>query len=60
MPRISARVVPAAAVGGAEDQCVVTLLAYRTSEMTAERWQRLEATHDVEIHLLKARIEGAA
>jgi hypothetical protein len=59
VPRISARVIPGAAVGRAPDQCVVALLAYRTEEMTAERWSRLEQTHDAEVLLLKARIEGA-
>jgi hypothetical protein len=57
LPRISARVVPAVVVGGSDDQCVVTLLAYRTVDMTPERWARLGATHEVEIHLLKARLE---
>jgi hypothetical protein len=58
--RISARVTPASDIGGTDEQCVVTLLAYRTRDMTPERWARLEATHDVEIHLLKARIEGGS
>lgn len=59
LPRISARVTEGTLVGGTEQQCVVTLLAYRTGDMTPDRWARLQATHDVEIHLLKARIEEA-
>jgi hypothetical protein len=58
-PRISARVTPGTVVGGGNAQCVVTLLAYRTADMSPERWARLEATHDVEIQLLRARIEAS-
>jgi hypothetical protein len=56
-PRISARVTAGTTVGAGEARCVVTLLAYRTADMSEERWARLEATHDVEIEFLRARIE---
>jgi hypothetical protein len=59
VPRISARVIPGDVLGRAQGQCLVTLLAYRTAEMTPERWSRLEETHDAEVLLLKARIEAA-
>jgi hypothetical protein len=55
--RISARIVPGAVLGLAENHCLVTLLAWRTSDMGDERWQRLCATHEAEIWLIKAQIE---
>lgn len=57
VPRIAARVVPGPTLGLDAGRCMVTLLAWRTAEMTDERWQRLAASHDVEILLLRARIE---
>jgi hypothetical protein len=60
VPRITARVVPGPTLGLDKGQCVVTLLAWRTAAMSDERWQRLKASHDVEILLLRARIEEAA
>jgi hypothetical protein len=59
VPRISARVTPGEVIGRTREECLVTLVAYRTAEMTAERWKRLQQAHDVEVRLLKARIEAA-
>jgi hypothetical protein len=57
--RISARVIPGADLGGGDDRCLVTLLAWRPADMTDERWERLAASHDTEVLLLQARIEAA-
>jgi hypothetical protein len=57
--RIAARVVPGPTLGLDDRRCVVTLLAWRTADMSDERWHRLSASHDVEILLLRARIEEA-
>jgi hypothetical protein len=57
-PRISVRVVPGGTLGAGADSCVVTMLAWRPSTMADERWARLCASHDVEIHLLRGRIEA--
>jgi hypothetical protein len=58
--RISARVVPGADLGRGDGCCLVTLLAWRPAGMTDERWHQLAASHDVEVLLLRARIEAAA
>lgn len=55
--RISARVLPGAALGYEEASSVVTLIAWREAQMSEERWQRLVASHDAEILLLQARLE---
>lgn len=57
--RICARVVPGPAVGRGAEQCLITVLAWRTMAMTDERWACLVASHDVEILLLKERVETA-
>lgn len=57
-PRISARVVPGAALGGDPDHCVATLTAWRPADMPDDRWHRLKASHAVEILLIKALLEG--
>ena len=57
-PRISARVVPGPVCTLPETVCIVTLTAWRSTAMTDERWQRLCATHETEIWLIKAQAEA--
>ena len=59
-PRINARVIPGPVLGRDEHHCLLTLTAYRSADMTDARWQRLRATHDCEIHLIKAQLESEA
>jgi hypothetical protein len=59
-PRISARVIAAATCDLADDECYVSLLAWRPQSMTDERWSQLCAAHEAEIFLIKARLEGPA
>ena len=58
VPRISARTVPGTHVGLAQDQCVLSLIAWRTEEMNDMRWRRLVASHELEVMLIKARLES--
>ena len=57
LPRILALVVPGPQVGHREDECLVTLLAWRDAGMDEARWRRLTTGHEAEIMLLKALIE---
>jgi hypothetical protein len=57
-PRISARVVPGVVVGLSQTQCLVTLVAWRTLNMSDDRWAQLTASHDVEVLLVKAGVEA--
>ena len=57
VPRIFARVVPGKVVGLAENQCYVSLTAWRTASMNPERWYRLRASHEAEILLIDSQIE---
>lgn len=58
--RISARVLPGPPLGYGEGSSLVSLVAWRSAAMPDERWQRVLASHDAEILLLQARLEGAA
>ncbi|WP_342361737.1 SRPBCC family protein [Terrarubrum flagellatum] len=55
--RISARVMAGAPLGYSKDACLVTLMAWRPANMDDDRWNRLCASHDAEIWLIKAQIE---
>jgi hypothetical protein len=55
--RISARVVEGTQSGYESDTCLVMLSAWRPRTMDAERWERLCASHEAEIWLIKAQIE---
>jgi NADPH-dependent curcumin reductase CurA len=58
-PRIRARVAPGPALGYDAGTSVVTLEAWRTRDMSDERWMRLVHTHEAEIELIRAQLESA-
>ena len=58
LPRISTRVVPGPNYGGDAKHCMVSMTAWRTSDMSDQRWHRLCATHDAEILMIQAQIES--
>jgi hypothetical protein len=57
LPRISIRVIPGPHYGRDREHCMVTMTAWRTTDMTDTRWQRLCASHDAEIFLIQAQLE---
>jgi hypothetical protein len=59
-PRISTRIVPGSGYGRDDQHCIVTMTAWRTSDMSNLRWQRLCASHDAEIFLIQAQLEHRA
>ena len=59
-PRISTRVIPGPHYGRDGQHCIVTMTAWRTSDMSDNRWQRLRASHDAEIFLIQAQLENRA
>lgn len=58
-PRIMIRVAPASVAGLGDDQCLVTLFAWRNLAADADRWARTCTTHEAEILLIKAQLETA-
>ncbi|WP_425049468.1 hypothetical protein [Psychromarinibacter sp. S121] len=59
VPRISIRIVPADVCGLGGAECLVTMSAWRASDMDDTRWQQLCACHEAEIHLIRAQCEAA-
>ena len=59
-PRIRAQVMRAEDVALPETNCYLTLTAWRPADMSAARWSRLCAAHNVEIWLIKEQVEAAA
>jgi hypothetical protein len=57
-PRNSVRVAAADTCDLPDGQCYVSLMAWRPSRMSDDRWAQLCAAHDAEIWIIKARIEG--
>jgi hypothetical protein len=58
LPRISTRIVPGPNYGQDAEHCMVSMMAWRTSDMSDHRWQRLCATHDAEILMIQAQLES--
>ena len=56
-PRVFVRVAPGPLCGLSKAQCTVALFAWRTADMSPERWRQLGVIHDAEILLFKAQIE---
>lgn len=56
LPRISTRIVPGTHYGRDNGHCIVTMNAWRTVDMTEDRWQRLCATHEAEILMIQAQL----
>jgi len=57
LPRIQAQVLEGAALGYEAGQIMVCLQTWRLEDMDDARWQRLTATHETEIDLIKAQLE---
>ena len=55
--RIEARVTPGEALGYDVGTCMISLLAWRTGDMSDARWHRLCSTHETEIELICAHLE---
>ena len=43
-------------VGRDKRSCVVTLVAWRDASMSDARWERLVASHEVEIRMIQAQV----
>ena len=58
-PRIMARIVPGERLDLGANNCVLTMVAWRTRNMSDERWQRLVASHEFEVFLIKSLVEAS-
>lgn len=58
MPRIVARIVPGPVLSMGENECVVSLIAWRTREMSDRRWHQLQVSHETQVLIIKHQIES--
>jgi len=58
-PRIRASVIDGPTLGYPAGSCMVTLAAWRTSDMDDARWARLMHTHETEIELIQAQLAAS-
>ncbi|MDT8322101.1 MAG: hypothetical protein RQ826_16420 [Xanthomonadales bacterium] len=56
--RNMARIVSGPDLGWEESRSLVTLLAWRSSFMTDDRWKQLCVSHETQMFIIKARIEA--
>ena len=58
--RISVRVLASESLGYPPGGSLITLTAWRPQAMTDERWERLMRTHETEILMIQAQLDGEA
>jgi hypothetical protein len=59
-PLAVVRIVPGPVLNRPESSCVVTLLAWRPAGTPEDAWQRLAVSHETEMFIIQARLEGKA
>ena len=57
LPRNSARVIPGPATKRDEKSCLITLMTWRTADMTDDAWERTCVTHETELFMIKGLLE---
>ena len=56
--RNMARIVTGPDLGWSDDRSLVTLLAWRSTFMSDDRWKQLCVSHETQMFIIKARIEA--
>ena len=56
-PRNVVRVVPGAVIDNNDDECVVTLLTWRSDNVDDDRWKLTCVSHETEMYIIKNRLE---
>ena len=57
-PRIFVRVTPGEVTGSSTQNCVLSMVAFRTEGMSDDRWNRLVTAHAFEVQLIKSLLEN--
>lgn len=58
-PRIMARIIPGEVLGLEPGQCLVSLIVWRTADMSDERWHLLSVSHETEMYIIRHLLESA-
>lgn len=56
-PRIIAKVIEGQTLGVGSDKCLITLIAWRHSEMSDSRWNQLCVSHETEVLMIRHLVE---
>jgi len=56
-PRNVARIMPGNQLGSDAETCLITLMAWRSSFMSDDRWKQLCVSHETQMFIIKARLE---
>jgi len=58
VPRNMARIVPGSMIGKDDDTCIVSIISWRHAFMSEDRWRQLCLSHEVQMYIIKNRLEG--
>ncbi len=59
-PRIMARIIPGDVLGLEPGKCLISLIVWRTADMSDERWHLLSVSHETEMYLIRHLLESNA
>ena len=58
VPRIFVRITSGEVTGSAKQNCVLSMVAFRSEDMNDDRWHRLVTAHAFEVQLIKSLLEN--
>ena len=58
VPRIFVRITSGEVMGSAKQNCVLSMVAFRSEDMNGDRWHRLVTAHAFEVQLIKSLLEN--
>ena len=58
VPRIFVRITSGEVTGSAKQNCVLSMVAFRSEDMNDDRWHRLVTSHAFEVQLIKSLLEN--
>ncbi len=59
-PRIMARIIPGDVLGLEPGHCLISLIVWRTADMSDQRWHQLSVSHETEMYLIRHLLESGA
>ena len=58
VPRIFVRITSGEVTGSAKQNCILSMVAFRSKDMNDDRWHRLVTSHAFEVQLIKSLLEN--
>ena len=57
-PRIMARIIPGDVLSLEPGHCLISLIVWRTADMSDERWHLLSVSHETEMYVIRHLLES--